>query len=89
MKYIMLEGSNGAIRRKVPIIFPPFMVHADVAKVLTDVLVALHGMTDVKIVSAGELDLAVDVHGRSSTLNIDSNPEDKATIELYRYMFGV
>ncbi len=86
-KYIMLELDSGSFKRRVPIIFPDLLVHADVAAVLQQT----PGMADAKPVSAGSVELMVTAcHGKSTTLNVASNEEDDAElINAFPYFHGI
>jgi len=74
MKYIMFEDAEG---RKMPVIFPELLVHADVAKVIQRAM-----PNPVKIKSAGFVILGADVHthGESETLGVKGRDIDAAYI---------
>ncbi len=86
-KYIMLELDSGSFKRRVPIIFPDLLVHADVAAALQQT----PGMADAKPVSAGSIDLFAEAcHGKSTTLNVASNGEgDAELINTFPYFHGI
>lgn len=89
MKYIMLETQLQHIRRRVPIIFPDFMVHEDIARLFHDFLIHRHEMFS-NVISAGDIDLGlVECSGRSETLKIESSPDDNQTINSYDYFNGI
>lgn len=68
-KYVMLEVELGEHSCKmIPIIFPDFMVHADIAESTTKLLKSSHKM-DAKVFSAGEITFEDPIcEGGSSTL---------------------
>lgn len=81
MKYIMIRDEHG---RRLPIIFPDCLVHADVAKVMDHVMFRSTGSIHNEVLSAGFVDLGtqVTVHGRSESMELDSNYDDTAYIIL-------
>lgn len=84
MKYIMFLTEVAGIQRKVPIIFPDFLVHIEVAKAMKDLI------GSSKIASAGDVELDVrSVHGKSTTIGISSKTEDKEIISMYNYFQGM
>lgn len=93
VKYIVLEIIQDELTREVPIIFPAFMIHADVAKYIKHQLAMEHETTNVKTVSAGELNLfgaELNCSGFSETLNIKSRGvEDTQLLSMYNYTHGV
>lgn len=86
-KYVMLEIDNGAFKRRLPIIFPDILVHADVAAAIQQI----QGMAEAKPVSAGSIDLFAEAcHGKSTTLNVASNWEgDAKLINTFPYFHGI
>lgn len=86
-KYVMLEMPCGGVKRRVPIIFPDILVHADVAAAVQK----LPMMGEAQPVSAGDIDLlASNCHGKSSTLNLQSCGDDDAeTINAFPYFHGI
>lgn len=74
MKYVMLEDTEG---RKIPIIFPDHLVHADVAMVMCK-LINTRQKVRVGPTSAGFISVGVDIqtHGESETLGLKSKPTD-------------
>lgn len=91
MKYIMLEGVNSSNQKqKVPIIFPNFMIHQLVAKYITHALIRDHEFAEVKVVSAGEVNLDVSyTGGESETCKVKALPEDASIINTYNYFHGI
>lgn len=76
MKYIMLETKSGT---KLPFKFHRFINHSDMFDHCK--MVALHsGLGICKLVSAGFVDKEGKPYGRSETLNIDSNKEDREAL---------
>lgn len=89
MKYVMLSVEVAGITKMVPIIFPDFMIHEDVAKAVRSILTETHKFTP-KIESAGDIDLGVcECSGRSETLKIESHPRDSVTVSQYTYFHGL
>lgn len=91
MKYIMAEASSGTVRRKIPCVFPSFLVHREVASQFKAALVR-HGYSNVSFVSAGEVSLfgtGIHCHGRSETLNVFADEKDGKIIEMYDYLGGL
>jgi hypothetical protein len=87
MKYIMLEDTEG---RKIPIIFPEHLVHADMATMVRGLL-ARSQKAIAMPVGAGFIHLGTDisVSGESETLNLQSRVIDAAYIiagEAGQYM---
>jgi hypothetical protein len=84
MKYIMFQTEDG---RKIPIIFPNFMVHSMVAERLKDIVSAMD--SNPKIVSAGEIKLTVqNCNGKSDTLKVGVRKGDAKLIHEYDYFHG-
>ncbi|EGB8646316.1 hypothetical protein H8N91_001743 [Salmonella enterica] len=91
MKYIILR-LDGKIPREVPVIFPDLLVHADVARAMTAMIKegsSNTNITDVRVVSAGFCNTAVECHGKSETLNIASRDIDNTVINTVDYTFGL
>lgn len=92
MKYIMAEVRQGSITRKVPLIFPNFLVHSEMARVFKHALFR-HEVDEVKFVSAGEygplFGAGLATMGKSETLGLASDPDDAKVIEMYEYLHGV
>ena len=89
MKYIMFEQKVGDIVRKVPIIFPDFIVHSDMELWVREMF-KIKYPSDVKIISAGSISVQVNsVYGKSTTLKLESDQDDLQIINLYDYFHGV
>ncbi|ECE9609608.1 hypothetical protein EW885_20890 [Salmonella enterica subsp. enterica serovar Enteritidis] len=91
MKYIILR-MEGKIPREVPVIFSDLLVHADVARSMTAMIkkdISNANITDVRVVSAGFCNTAVECHGKSDTLNIASRDIDDIVINTVDYTFGL
>ncbi|EGM2029239.1 hypothetical protein ILV69_003868 [Salmonella enterica] len=91
MKYIILR-LEGKIPREVPVIFSDLLVHADVARSMTAMIkedISNANITDVRVVSAGFCNTAVECHGKSDTLNIASRDIDDTVINTVDYTFGL
>lgn len=89
MKYIMFE-IEAPVKRLVPIIFPDFMVHADIATVIRVVLEDEHKMKVKGVKSAGTYSvLNYETSGHSDSLGIDSKKNDCDVIRMYDYFHGI
>ena len=93
MKYILFETECNGIVRHVPFIFPPEVPHVSMFNAVNDNEHFEHlrslGYT-VKLISAGDYDVVeCKTSGRSSTLGLDSRPEDGDTILKYVYFHGI
>ncbi|EDU6365892.1 TPA: hypothetical protein MM834_003353 [Salmonella enterica subsp. houtenae] len=91
MKYIILR-LDGKIPREVPVIFPDLLVHADVARTMATTIKedsSNTNITDVRVVSAGFCNTAVECFGKSETLNIASRDIDNTVINTVDYTFGL
>ena len=85
-KYVMLEIDNGAFKRRLPIIFPDLLVHADVAAAVQ----SLPMMGEAKPIAAGSIDLlAAECHGKSTTLNVSAGETDAELINTFPYFHGI
>ncbi len=86
MKYIMFVKPIGGIEHYVPVIFPNFLVHSDVAKAV----LATDQMKDFKVDSAGEYGpLNGACSGKSDTLNVKAkSPRDEVIISHNDYGSG-
>lgn len=79
MKYIMFQTKDG---KKIPIIFPNFIVHSMVAERLVDLTLE----PNCKIVSAGEIKIAVrNCNGNSESLKVGVRKGDATLIHEYDY----
>ena len=91
MKYVIVEAvkEDSELKCEVPIVFPNFMVHEDMAKALSKVLLDQHGF-DSKPIAAGEYNImSGSCSGRSDTLNLESRGNvDEQVINLNDYGFG-
>ncbi|EEI9429507.1 hypothetical protein RDB90_004347 [Salmonella enterica] len=91
MKYIILR-LDGKIPREVPVIFSDLLVHADIARAMTTMIkedISNTNITDVRVVSAGFCNTAVECHGKSESLNITSRDIDDTVINTVDYTFGL
>lgn len=85
-KYVMLEMPCGGVRRRIPIIFPDILVHADVAAAVQ----SLPMMGEAKPIAAGSIDLmAAECHGKSTTLNVSAGETDAELINTFPYFHGI
>lgn len=80
--------------RRVPVIFPDLLIHADVAHAMELVVkstLAPKAKIKVKTTSAGECRLDnVLCHGSSETLDLQSRERlDARCIEMYDYLHGI
>lgn len=93
MKYIMFEQEIGEIKRKIPFIFPNFLVHQDVAAVTKVLLDETFKNSKNRIVSAGDVQIGagatINCSGKSETLKIKSHPDDTQILTMYDYFHGV
>jgi len=84
MKYIVLKADDILI----PVIFPNFMVHSEVARWVGAMLNRVHSMPN-EPVSAGETHFTnVKCVGKSITMGLEASPRDAAMIETYDYTHG-
>lgn len=91
MKYIMAEIAVGEAKKKVPLVFPNFLVHSEMANLFKQALIR-HGAREVQFVSAGELTMfgaGVECSGFSETMGLMAVKEDAKVIEMYDYLHGV
>lgn len=84
MKYIMFKCDLGALTQYIPVIFPAVLVHDEVAKAVRKAL-PIHNGGIWEVNSAGEVDAAYNVSGRSETLNIDHDKADEKRILMADY----
>jgi len=90
MKYVMLSVRVGDTIKLVPIIFPDFLVHSDVADVVKNILSSVHHLALGPVFSAGDISFEeVECSGESTTLKLKSNPYDSDVIESYSYLHGI
>lgn len=84
MKYIMYETADG---KRIPFIFPDFLVHAQVA----DRLGTLLQLSRAKPVSAGSIGTVVvaGISEGSESLALTSDPADATVINCYDYLHGL
>lgn len=95
MKYVMHKctkkmKSGGPLVQKVPIMFPDFMVHKDVAEYTRHLLQREHEYDDVRTVSAGFWNVSfptgeIRCFGESESLKFKHDPEDGTIIATYDY----
>jgi hypothetical protein len=95
MKYIVHESELASCSQKIPIIFPNFLVHADVAVAFAN-LIRKYDLKvksrngKVTVVSAGEITMKdVQCSGKSETTKASADPNDAYMIEFYDYFHGV
>lgn len=88
MKYIVIKIKDGIA---CPIIFPNFLVHAEVMKFIGAMLNNVHRRKKVEAVSAGDVRIdGVTCSGKSETLNLESRGRsDVLTILGADYASGV
>lgn len=96
MKYVMIEiPAHGELpARRVPVIFPDSLVHADVAAAMEAVVKSTlvpKARVKPKTTSAGECYLDnVKCHGSSESLNLEARERlDARVIEMYDYLHGI
>jgi hypothetical protein len=87
VKYVVLQRQHCGLPQDVPVIFPDYLIHAQVAAVIG----ALPGMEKAKPVSAGSLaSFGIDAEplGFSESLNLAAREEDGAIIKMHDYLCG-
>ena len=90
----MIQINQGGIVRELPIIFPDFIVHADMADAVVRLLRREHKIPDARPVSAGftsSLYVAEpgSMHGVSESLNLYARPGDGAHTAGMDYSHGI
>lgn len=89
MKYIILDVPFGDTVRRTPILFPNYLTHA----IVSESLQAHPTLRDAKVYSAGEfssVDLRdVDLHGRSTSLGVESLAGDSDLLPMLDYTHGI
>lgn len=89
MKYIMLNIPFGGSVRRTPILFPDYLTHAMVA----EALIAQPHLSSATVHSAGEfssMDLGdVELGGKSTSLGVESDPNDSKFLPLMDYHHGI
>jgi hypothetical protein len=93
MKYVVVElelgKGNEKTTKRVPLIFPNDLIHADMARVLEHECIRTFGVK-AKTVSAGTIDIDVEsVSGESVSLGLKSRGSDKQLIDMYDYFHGM
>lgn len=90
MKYVMMQGRLGTMKKLIPIIFPEFMVHKTVADHAKFMLMKDHKMLDVAPVSAGNYNITSGkCYGESETLGLKAAKRDEEIILSYDYTHGI
>lgn len=92
MKYIVVSAveakkDNPSVIR-YPFIFPNMLVHAHIGQLLCFLVRFLHPAYEVSCTSAGEISsisIEGECHGESTTLGIESDPEDTNLIRMNDY----
>jgi hypothetical protein len=88
MKYIVLERNMYDTKQRVPIIFPDYLVHADIAVAMKKV----PGMEKAVAASAGTLasfDIDAEPTGKSDTLSLTASDGDGDLIKMHDYLSGL
>lgn len=88
MKYIMLKVINPLVDRLVPVIFPDFICHSDIAEATQRLLKETYKQ-ESEIYSAGDIDVTTFCSGHSTTLKIGSKLGDTEVINGYDYFHGI
>lgn len=90
MKYVMLSIELADVRRDMPVMFPDFICHDEMALWYGEALKSTFG-EDLKVeaVSAGFCDLRVNTSGSSETLGLHSRPKDDSIINTFDYFGGI
>ena len=92
MKYIVLEAKLGEdLMQKIPIIFPNFLVHSDVAKYVAGLLIKQYKRDpEITVASAGFINLKVEkCFGESETCKKAADLDDEFLINSYDYTAGL
>lgn len=89
-KYVMVQLDED---RRIPIIFPGELVHADIGHMVVGMLRSGTMPDDaelVRIVSAGHISslMVLSADGKSESLNLGSDPDDKSIINQMPYNHG-
>ena len=88
-KYVMfeLDVSESGIKQRIPVIFPSQITHADLADTLRSLLD--RGEQRVSVHSAGFVNLTCsDVYGKSETLDLKVDEQDREIINSFPYFSG-
>lgn len=89
MKYIMLRTKFAGVDKLIPIIFPDFMIHADIDKAVKEILLNIHKQ-ESETFSAGDIDiLGCQCSCESTTLEVCSQEIDTNVIDTYDYLHGL
>lgn len=89
MKYIMMETVSSGVKKLIPIIFPDFMTHSDLAEHVQSILETQHKL-QTQVRSAGSIDINVDgCFGESETLHVKSKDGDDRVINSYDHLHGI
>jgi len=86
VKYVILQVTQGTLKRELPVIFPDCVCHDDMALWFSQ---ALPNVEKVKAVSAGFCALRVNTEGKSETLGLSSRPVDDRLINTFDYYHGI
>ena len=85
----MLKSKFAGVDKLIPIIFPDFMVHADIDKAIKDLLLTVHRL-ESETFSAGDINIiSCACSGESSSLRVQSQDIDTDVIEMYDYLHGL
>jgi len=90
MKYVMMKAKRSKLTILVPIIFPHFIPHEEVAKHSKHILQHIPGFEDVEPISAGNYNIINGTCGGSSkTLKLIPDKRDSRVILMYDYEHGL
>lgn len=92
-KYVMFKDKHG---REFPVVFPGDLIHEEMASAVqhafrsSELKEGLRDWACPVPISAGFCQIvATSAHGKSETLNMDSRPQDRQTINVYSYTSGM
>lgn len=85
----MLKSKFAGVDKLIPIIFPDFICHVDIDKVIKELLLKAHKQ-EAETFSAGDINIGLcSCSGRSETLQVDSQDIDSEVINMYDYFHGL
>lgn len=87
MKYIMIEFDTTDSIVRCPVIFPNYLVHAEVSTKIKELLESMSSESSSRVESAGHCSIIdCDTGGKSETLGIYSNDRDATYIKMNDYV---
>lgn len=89
MKYVMIKIKGKELDRLVPVIFPDFLCHSDMAGAVRDIFAKTYKQ-ETEVYSAGDIEMFASLcSGHSVTLNVDAKGADSEVINAYDYFHGI